>query len=275
MALLAPFRRLAHDVHTGWWPTPERAVLQELERRAQREPRRTAGEISVAPYSFEYADAMSAWPQWDDIFVRHALAFETDEPAPRIIDCGANIGLASLYYKRRYPRARLTAVEADPALAAVCERNLTRSGLTDFDVLAAAAWTSGGTVQFICEGTDSGSVASVGSSVKGAIRTVPAMRLRDQLDGSVDLLKVDIEGAELQVLEDCADRLHHVRAIALDVHEFDPTRRQTGKIFELLGRAGFTLGLSNLCPLPWRSPQVAPFPAAPPVWAVAVCAWRD
>jgi FkbM family methyltransferase len=275
MALLKPIRRLVRDVQRDFWPTPDHAVLQELERRAQHEPRRTAGEISIAPYQLEYADAMSAWPQWDDIFVRQMLAFDTSERAPRIIDCGANIGLASLYYARRYPHAKLTAIEADPALAAICERNLTRNGCTQFDVKAAAAWTANGETEFICEGADSGMLASLGSSVTGIARMVPTVRLRDYLDHTVDLLKIDIEGAELPVLEDCASLLHHVRALTIEVHEFDPAHRQTGVVLELLGRAGFIFGMSHLCPLPWRSSEsAAPFPGAPCVWAVTVFAWR-
>jgi FkbM family methyltransferase len=275
MALLAPFRRLARDVHRDLWPTPEHAVLQELARRAQDEPRRTAGRIAIPPYTFEYADAMSAWPQWDDIFVRQTLSFDSDKPAPRIIDCGANIGLASLFYKQRYPHAHLTAIEADPALAEICERNLKAGGHTDTEVLSAAVWIANGHTHFVCEGADSGVLASVGSSVKGTVRQVPAVRLRDRLDGDVDLLKIDIEGAELNVLRDCADRLHYVKALALDVHEFDPVHRVSGQIFDLLGQAGFTIGLANLCPLPWRSHEPRPFRASPPVWAFAVCAWRE
>jgi FkbM family methyltransferase len=275
VTLITPIRRLVRDVQRDLWPTPEHAVLQELERRAQRDPRRTAGEISIAPYGFEYADAMSAWPQWDDVFVRRRLAFETSAPVPRIIDCGANIGLVSLFYLRQYPHAKLTAIEADPALAAICARNLARSCSTQFDLAAAAAWTANGESEFICEGSDSGTLASLGSSVTGASRTVPTVRLRDYLDDAVDLLKIDIEGAELPVLEDCADRLDRVRALAIDVHEFDPERRQTGAIVDLLVRAGFTFGMSNLCPLPWRSPQsTSPFPDAAAVWVVEIFAWR-
>src|SRR5262245_7167796 len=96
-ALLTHFKRLARDVQRDVWPPPERAVLRELERRASSEARRTPGRVDIAPYRFEYSDAMSAWPQWDEIFVHRSLAFETDVREPRILDCGANIGLASIY----------------------------------------------------------------------------------------------------------------------------------------------------------------------------------
>ena len=104
---------------------------------------------------------------------------------------------------------------------------------------------------------------------------VPTVRLRDYLGDTVDLLKIDIEGAELPVLEDCASLLHNVRAMAIEVHEFDVAHRQTSVVLELLARAGFTFGMSHLCPLPWRSSDSSsPFPGASAVWAVSVFAWR-
>ena len=274
-ALLTHFRRLARDVQHDIWPTPERAVLQDLERRASREARRTPGRVDIAPYRFEYSDAMSAWPQWDDIFMHGSLAFETAASAPRILDCGANIGLASIYFTRRYPNARITAFEADPSLAAICRRNLAASGGGRVDVRDAAVWVGEGSIEFVCEGADSGAIASLRPSIHGPVAFVPAVRLRDWLGEPVDLLKLDIEGAELPVLEDCRDLLHNVRALTIDLHEFNPVNRQTGAIFELLAQAGFLFDMRGLVSLPWRASRVeSPFPDPSPVWVATVRAWR-
>ena len=274
-ALLTHFRRFASGVRHDMWPTPERAVLQELERRASREARRTPGRVEVAPYRFEYSDAMSAWPQWDDIFVHRTLAFETTAREPRILDCGANIGLASIYFKQRYPDARITAFEADPALAAICRRNVAANGAASVDVRDTAVWVGDGSIEFVCEGADSGAVASLRPTVSGPMAFVPAVRLRDWLNEPVDLLKLDIEGAELPVLEDCRDRLHNVRALTIDLHEFNPVNRQTGAIFELLAHAGFLFDMRGLESLPWRASRVeSPFPDPSPIWVATVRAWR-
>lgn len=269
-------RRLARDVQHDLWPTPERAVLHELERRAATEARRTPGRIAIAPYEFEYADAMTAWPQWDEIFVKASLAFDAVVPQPRVLDCGANIGLASLYFKRRFPNATITAFEADPVLAAICRRNLVTNGAVGVDVRDTAIWTSGGTVDFVCEGADSGAIASLEPSIAGTTRTVAAERLYDFLDAPVDLLKLDIEGAEVPVLHDCRDRLRNVRAMTIDLHEFNPMRRQTGTLFDLLAAEGFTFDMRDLVPLPWRATHAAsPFSNATPVWVATVRAWRS
>jgi FkbM family methyltransferase len=218
---------------------------------------------------------MSVWPQWDEIFLHRTLAFAASTPRPRILDCGANVGVASLFFKRQYPQARVTAFEADPAIADICRQNLAANNASDVEVIPAAVWTSQGTTEFVCEGSDSGSVASLGM-VSGPTTSVPTIRLSDYLHEAVDLLKLDIEGAELPVLEDCASVLGNVKAMAIDLHEFDPARRQTGRVFDLLKAAGFVFELRNLAPLPDRaSPGRSPFAASAPAWAILVRAWRN
>ena len=273
-SLASQARRIASDVRRELWPTPERAILQRLEREAFRHPRHTHGCVEAGSYRLEYGDAISVWPQWDEIFIHETLAFEPSSPAPCILDCGANVGVASLFFKRRYPQARVTAFEADPAIAEICRRNLSSNGAGDVDVVTAAAWTSRGTTEFVCEGADSGAVASLGV-IAGRTQTVPTVRLRDYLTDPVELLKLDIEGAELPVLEDCAGALDAVRAMTIDLHEFDPAHRQTGRLFELLANAGFVFELRNLVSLASRSTEIrSPFRGAEPTWAVMVRAWR-
>src|SRR5262245_62862104 len=95
---------------------------------------------------------MSTWPQWDDIFIHQSLDFDSDMPSPRILDCGANIGLASISFKRRHPHAKLTAFEADPRLASICRSNLAVNDRTEqVDVKEAADWTDEGPIEFVCQ----------------------------------------------------------------------------------------------------------------------------
>src|SRR5205085_2620863 len=136
-------------------------------------------------------------PQWDDLFVKQALRFEFSGSVPRIIDCGANIGLSSLYFKRLYPAARITAYEADPEIHGILSENLRRNGAADVESVNAAVWTQNGMINFLCEGADSGTLSELAGALNGTDRSVPSIRLRDVLAGeTVDLLKIDIEGAE-------------------------------------------------------------------------------
>jgi FkbM family methyltransferase len=271
-------RRFGSAVKRWLRPSREHAAWQHACRLAETVPRFTPGQIELDGYDIAYADLLTLCPQWHDMFVERTLNFESRSATPRILDCGANIGLASLYFKSRYPQARITAYEADPALASICRRNLASNRAGDVDVEAVAVWTRAGVVSFQQEGADSGAIAGTSAGLAGKDVPVPAIRLRDVIARErIELLKMDIEGAEAPVLADCRDALGNVQAMILEVHEFDPHRRTTPQILGLLEQAGFRVGMSDIVPLPWRDTTRAasPFPRSPAVWAVTVRAWRD
>jgi FkbM family methyltransferase len=258
--------------------SPERTAWRRAERQAACTPRFTPGRIQMMDLDLQYADLLSFCPQWDDIFVKRTLAFESATASPRILDCGANVGLASLYFQRRYPQARITAFEADPALFAILRANLERNGASGVDTRHAAVWTAAGTLSFQCEGSDSGMIGSLPGAVDGRATDVPSVRLRDLLEAEpIDLLKLDIEGAEDLVLADCEPALHRVKALVMDLHEFDPAVRQAPRVLERLTRAGFDYSVDELVPLTWREPRAGaktPFPGKAMLWAMTVRAWR-
>jgi len=259
-------------------PRGEVAAWNKAKRAAERLPRFVPGRIGLLHYDLDYVDLLTLCPQWHDLFVRETFRVDLGTETPRILDCGANVGLASLYFKRLYPKARITAYEADPAIARVLAANLGRNGCEDVEVVPSAVWIEEGSVEFRCEGADSGTVESFAAGVSGKRARVGSVRLKDILaQGPVDLLKLDIEGSEETVLKDCADGLQSVRSILLDLHEFDPARRCTAGVQEVLGRAGFVWSLDDLSPLPWRPPISAPgspFPGTHLCWSVLLRAWR-
>ena len=258
--------------------SPEKASWRRAWHAAEVTPRFTPGTIRMMDYDVRYADLLTFCPQWEDIFVKRALAFTSASPAPRILDCGANVGLASLFYRRAYPQARITAYEADPALFAILSANLQANGAGDVETRHAALWTSTGSLTFQCVGNDAGMIASLPGAVEGTSTTVPSLRLRDVIaEGPIDLLKLDIEGAEDAVLADCEPVLDRVKAIVMDLHEFDPSARQAPRVLERLTRAGFSYAVDDLVPLTWREPLAAadsPFAGHAMTWAMTVRAWR-
>jgi FkbM family methyltransferase len=107
-----------------------------------------------------------------------------------------NIGMSVIWFKQRYPRARITVFEADPQTADLLEENVRALGLTSVTVVRAAVSDAAGKVSFVPEG----SLVGDGPGV-----LVDAVRLSDLITEPVDYLKVDIEGSEFGVLKDlCA-----------------------------------------------------------------------
>ena len=280
-------RRGAGAVYRQLFPTPEVAAWRHAEQCARATKRFTPGSIRLMDYDLQYSDLLSFCPQWHDIFIDGALEFRAPSVAPRILDCGGNVGLASLFFKRRFPAARITAYEADPALFAIMKANLAANGAGDIETVQAALWTSNGRVTFQAEGSDSGMIDGLPGAVAGTSVDVPSLRLRDVIAGGangtsavsdrIDLLKLDIEGAEGAVLADCESVLDRVGAIVMDLHEFAPADRQAPRVLSLLTRAGFTYAVDEFVPQPWRPPVASPespFPGKALVWSMTVRAWR-
>jgi FkbM family methyltransferase len=183
-------------------------------------------------------------------------------------------------FTRRYPGARITAYEADPSVFEVLKHNLAVNGAADVETVQAALWTDNGHVTFRAEGSDSGMIGTLPGAA-GPLIEVPSLRLRDvianDVNDRIDLLKLDIEGAEDAVLADCEPVLSRVAAIVMDLHELDPANRQTPRVLDRLTRNGFTYAVDECVPQPWRppvAPATAPFPAKALVWSMTVRAWR-
>jgi FkbM family methyltransferase len=143
---------------------------------------------------FEYVNAGNLLGQYEEIFVRRQYAFLSDAPEPVIIDCGGNVGLSAIFFKLNYPRCRLTVYEADPDLAAILRANLERAGMADVLVHNVAVWITNGAVPFQRTGDDSGKISD------NSLTSLPSVDFVEYLPDCVDLLKMDIEGAEFSVL---------------------------------------------------------------------------
>jgi hypothetical protein len=79
---------------------------------------------------------------------------------------------------------------------------------------------------------------------------VPATRLRDHLIEPVELLKLDIEGAEVDVLLDCRDRLSQVRNLFMEYHSFSGQPQRLQAFFGVIEEAGFRVHTHPDVPAP-------------------------
>ncbi len=88
------------------------------------------------------------------------------------------------------------------------------------------------------EGADGGRIAQINDPQDKIVQTT---RLRNYLDRPVDLLKIDIEGAETEVLMDCADLLDKIDNIFVEYHSFADRPQTLHHITDVLATAGFRL----------------------------------
>jgi FkbM family methyltransferase len=240
--------------------------------RAVRSRRFVPGRLRVASGRLRYSDAVSLLTIYRQIFVEGIYEVDGLGTRPTIIDCGGNIGLSVIAFKRRYPQARILTFEADPALAATLTLNIKTFGLTDITVEAKAVAAINGDIMFQRNGADGGHV--VASDQAAAIH-IPGVRLSDLIDGPVDLLKLDIEGSEYDVIADLSQtgRIAHVKRLICEVHGNPSTQHRFAELWERLSEAGFRLSLRYA--RVGGNPGETPFAVVPGIYyAVLVYAWR-
>lgn len=130
-----------------------------------------------------------------------------------VVDLGANVGFASLYFLNAFPACRVTAIEPHPAHVAAIRRNLRLNDLEGRLVLhEAAAGNADGRARLTDRGTGS-QLDSAGEidvpiiDVFGALGSEP-----------IDLMKIDIEGAEYAILDDPRFAQLRPRFIVMEWH---------------------------------------------------------
>lgn len=114
-----------------------------------------------------------------------------DMPVPRtVLDLGANIGLTAAHYRRMWPEAKITMVEPNPDNLALAERNA--PGCIPLQVAVAA--TTG--PRYLAEDGLSADAFTLGEGG----RLIRAYCLSDLIEETVDFCKMDVEGAEWEIL---------------------------------------------------------------------------
>jgi FkbM family methyltransferase len=216
--------------------SPEDQELARLTALPPGQP--TVTEIFGWP--FYIPDARSFIYLYDLYFKKQIFDFRPRDRQLYVIDCGANIGVTVSWWKKRYPHAQVLAFEPDPDIFRVLHRNC--GALPGVRLLNAAVWDREGEMPFLAKGGEAGQVAELSDSPRPEmIRSVRCVRLRSFLSHKCDFLKMDIEGAEVAVIRDCADALNNVARIFVEYHSFVEKKQFLGETISLLEKAGFRL----------------------------------
>ena len=167
---------------------------------------------------------------YEDVLFRGHYALPLPFVPETIVDLGANIGMASIYYASQYPNARIVAVEAEASNFEVLLKNV-----KDYHKIVpihAAVWNKDGTVALSAPtGSDTAInkfIFTVSQDPGAAVRAITMESLMKEAGvSSIDLLKVDIEGSEMEVFETAPDWIDRVRCLAIELHDrFKPGCRQ-------------------------------------------------
>lgn len=186
---------------------------------------------------FSFPDSASLLFLLKELFEFEIYRFKADTKEPLIIDCGANIGLSIIYFKRLYKDAKIIAFEPDPKIFGYLTHNIASFGFDNVKLINKALWSSETELEFYSEGADGGRIKEAKDREK--IVKIKTEKLSKYLSQKVDFLKIDIEGAEYEVLNECKEMLRNVKNIFVEYHSFVDKRQNLWEILKILEEGGF------------------------------------
>ncbi len=183
------------------------------------------------------------------------------------VDVGANVGYDSLLASAIVGRAgSVISIEASPRIFEILSNNVRLNGLDNVRLVNMAVSDREGTIDLFGGPAHnrgrSTLLPSRGLSVEARVQSAPLDKILtgDEL-ARVRLIKMDIEGAELPVLENILSEIHRYPSTLDLIIEVSPTedRNRWGILFDrlkALGYHAYTIenGYTNRYYLNWRRP---------------------
>jgi FkbM family methyltransferase len=196
-------------------------------------------QTKLAKYVIKYPNEQEYHHIKNEIFTNNCYYFQTNNPTPLIIDVGTYIGISLLYFKREYPDCKVICFEPNPIALEYLNENIFNNGIENVEIHNSAIWVEEGFKQLNIDNTgeDRFSVASFNNmgwngTVKSDLLEVKTEKLDQYLNQTIDLLKLDIEGAEQRVLKSIGRYFKNIKNIII---EFHPTKDQDiKKVLEIL-----------------------------------------
>ncbi len=208
-----------------------------LSRLLRKTSKKTPGSlVRCLNYTVCITDGPNFYMQFKDEFIRRIYDFQALREDPFIIDGGSNIGMSILYFKHRYPKARVIGFEPDPNLFRILQENVLRNRLKDVKLINSALGERPGMASFNSDGSAGGRLEESKNNIAVRVEC-----LSDYLKEKVDFVKLNIEGEELPVLQETANKgqLRNVREFVIEYHGWAGGKQSLGHLLNLLDQEGF------------------------------------
>lgn len=159
---------------------------------------------------------------YSEILLHDEYAIDLPFEPQTILDAGANIGMASIYFANRYPDARIVAVEAEQDNYQWLLRNV--EPYKNIKAVHAALWNCDGEIGVFLPDAGTGSSGNwsfvVGNGFHDKkVRAVTIATLMQEMNiSSFDLVKIDIEGAECEIFEN-TEWLAGTKCLMIELHD--------------------------------------------------------
>lgn len=170
--------------------------------------------------------------------------------APLIIDCGANIGLASKYFFQTYPGSKVAAIEPDAGNFAMAKINNENSNI---DLYRAAISSEVGEGSLIDMGA--ANAFRVTKGVEGNLDFITVNSILDSNSGCIPfIIKIDIEGFESDLFSENIEWIDRFPIIMIELHDWMLPKSNNSRSFlkaisgrdrDFIHHSGYILSISN------------------------------
>ena len=150
------------------------------------------------------------------VFLNRSYHFDLKAEPKLIIDGGANIGLASIFFASKFPNAKIIAVEPEEKNFKAMLRNT--ANYKNIICMQGALWPTKTKLSLFDDGRgESGYVTKEGAQNQ-IIESYPIHDLAKER--IIDVLKIDIEGSELELFASNYQRwLPKVKCLIIETHD--------------------------------------------------------
>lgn len=167
---------------------------------------------------------------YNAIFKEEQYKFSVKRDPEIIIDAGANIGLSTIFFANKYPDAKIIAIEPEESNYKLLKKNT--ENYSTITTIKAALWNSVGEIDLFDTGrgnwgfsvaTPDGQdqVIIPGRRNRHLTKTITIGKIiADYSIGEIDILKIDIEGAEKEVFGNSAGWIEKVNSIIAELHDY-------------------------------------------------------
>lgn len=160
---------------------------------------------------------------FEQVFIEDEYEVDFGDCSPQfIVDGGANIGCASIFFAQKFPQATVVAIEPEWSNFKLLQDNVSR--LPNVKALKAAIWNVDGHVEIQNPSADNWGF-QVQQSTPQSSSTVHALTIPSIMKIAkterIDILKLDIEGAEKEIFDETSVQwLDQVGIIIIELHDW-------------------------------------------------------
>ena len=178
--------------------------------------------LTDLPYPIRIRKGTTDLQTFNEVFVNEEYYFDKEIQVDFIIDCGANIGLTSIYLKWQFPNAFIVAVEPEKSNYDILIKNLSNYS-PSIQCLQKAIWNK--ETELRIKNKDAGKWAfSVEETLIQDPSNIKAITIDNILikfgRRQIDILKIDIEGAELELFQSGYENwLPITKLILIETHD--------------------------------------------------------